>query len=708
MLVRPSALVLAILAVVCHAEEVVLPTVNVDANNLENAETPIDNYVAKRSRTATKTDTKLAEAPQSISVVTAKQIKDQNAQSLSEALRYSAGVVAETYGVDNRGDWVSVRGGSTGSMILDGLRQPLTGWWGSVRDEPFAFERVEVLRGPSSVMYGQNAPGGLVNMVSKRPQAKTSRELTLQYGSFDHKQLSLDMTGALNKDASQQYRLLFLVKDSGTQVDYAQNERIFVAPSLTLIPNDTTILTLYTQYQKDESGNTNAFLPYQGTLLPAPNGMIADSLFLGEPAWDTYGGERIRVGYELDKTLDSEWTLRHHLRYDNSRGHMSTVYAAWWEGFKDANGNANPQGEYLSRDWYAYAPTNIVLNSDIQLEGKFNWGGLQHTLLVAADILSAKSTNPSADGRISDLNVYHPVYGTASEPVIDFGVNNPTYTHQLGVTLQDQIKVNHQWHVVAGLRYDRSRLVVKEAATDSAEDNALTGKLGVVYLAPQGISPYLSYSQSFEVIPGIDINNQIFEPKRGEQIEAGIKWSPTDERFMLSAAVYQLKEKNRPTAAKADPNKQVQIGEVTIDGLEIEGSAKFKQWEMLGNITLTKGGISASDTNNDPLMNTQLESIPKQSAAFWLKHHFAQPVLNGWSAGAGVRHLGKNWAEGEIIQVPAVTLFDALITYETKSWSASLNATNLTDKAYLATCLGRGDCWFGSRQQVTGSLRYKF
>ena len=172
--------------------------------------------------------------------------------------------------------------------------------------------------------------------------------------------------------------------------------------------------------------------------------------------------------------------------------------------------------------------------------------------------------------------------------------------------------------------------------------------------------------------------------------------------------IYQLKEKNRPTAAKADPNKQVQIGEVTVEGFELEGSAKFDHWEMLGNYTLTNGSISASDTDNDPLMNKQLESIPKQSAAFWLKHKFAQPLLKGWSVGTGVRYLGQNWAEGEIAKVPAVTLLDALISYDTNHWTASINASNLTDKAYLATCLGRGDCWFGSRQQLTGSLRYKF
>lgn len=294
-------------------------------------------YVAKRSRAGTKTDRPLNETPQSISVVTAECIKDQNAQTLSETLRYSAGVTAETYGVDNRGDWISIRGTSA-AIFLDGLREPLTGYWGSTRDEPYAFERVEVIRGPSSVMYGQNTPGGLVNMVSKQPQAETKREISVQYGSYDHKQLALDFTGAANNDASVLYRLVMLGKDSDTQVDYAKDQRIYVAPSLTFLPGEKTAFTVYVQYQKDESGNTDVFLPWEGTLLPAPNGPISDSLFISEPAWDSYGGERKRIGYSLDHTLTDTWSLRHHLRYDDLEGHMTSAYAAWWLGFKDASG----------------------------------------------------------------------------------------------------------------------------------------------------------------------------------------------------------------------------------------------------------------------------------------------------------------------------------------------------------------------------------
>ncbi|HEX7025739.1 MAG TPA: TonB-dependent receptor plug domain-containing protein, partial [Gammaproteobacteria bacterium] len=224
-----------------------------DSGATETATGPVDGYAAARSATGTKTDTPIKEIPQSISVISAGQIRDQNAQTLQEALGYSAGVRAATYGVDNRGDWFTLRGSSESSVLLDGLRLPLSGWYGSVRNEPFAFERIEVLRGPSSIVAGQNAPGGVVNMVSKLPLAEARRLVSLQLGNFDHKQIALDSTGPFTDGGNLLYRVVALAKDSGTQIDHATDERQYISPSLTWLAGDKSILTVYAQYQKDES-----------------------------------------------------------------------------------------------------------------------------------------------------------------------------------------------------------------------------------------------------------------------------------------------------------------------------------------------------------------------------------------------------------------------------------------------------------------------
>ena len=279
-----------------------LPSLNVGAGQ-ETANGPVDGYVAARSATATKTDTPINEVPQSITVITADQIQDQNAQSIQEVLRYTAGVRSEHYGLDNRGDWFTLRGGSEGSVLLNGLRVPLTGWYGVVRNEPYAFERIEVLRGPASVIAGQNGPGGVVNLVSKRPQADGMREVAVQFGNESRKQVAADMTGALDSDGSLLDRPGLLGKDSGTQVDHADEQRIFIAPSLTWLPAAGTSIIVFAEYQKDESGNVNGFFPIEGTLTPAPNGFIPSETFIGEPDWDRYGGERIRFAYQVEHAL---------------------------------------------------------------------------------------------------------------------------------------------------------------------------------------------------------------------------------------------------------------------------------------------------------------------------------------------------------------------------------------------------------------------
>ncbi|AXI03334.1 TonB-dependent siderophore receptor [Aquirhabdus parva] len=665
----------------------------------ETASSAVKGYVAKRSSAGTKTDTALLEIPQSISVITADQIKDQNAQSISEALRYSAGVTAEPYGVDNRGDYYALRGGSSGSVVLDGLRLPLIGSWGSMHDEPYAFQRVEVIRGPSAVTYGQNPPGGLVNLVSKQPQKTAQHEIVIQGGTNDHRQVAVDFTGPIDQDGTLLYRFVGLTNNSGTQVEYAKVRRDYIAPSLTWLPDSKTKLMIYGQYQKDESGNTNAFLPWAGTRLDAPGSYpkISSRLFIGEPDWDSYGGQRTRIGYSFERKLSDDWTLRQNLRHDNANGHYNTMYAdcCGWMG-------PRPSDRTVNRVWYAGQPTSDVTSADLQLEGKLNFDRLEHTLFFGVDSAQERSTNPSVSGLDpTPFDLYAPVYGRFAEPVADFGVISPTRTTQLGISVQDQIKFDHHWVLVAGLRHDHAKVTVDDSANAGVDESAWSRRFGLVYLADHGLAPYLSYSQSFEALAGTDFYGQTFKPKRGEQYEAGLKWSPIGKPYMVSVATFQLKEKNRLTTDPNNPQNQLQLGEVTVKGFELEGNARYQNLEVLGSYTYT----NARDTTG-PVKGTQLESIPKHSASLWAKYNFALADVSGFSVGSGVRYLGRNWGEGAVIDVPATTLVDALVSYTQDKWSVSLNAKNLFDKEYVATCLGRGDCWLGTRRSLVGSVSY--
>jgi iron complex outermembrane recepter protein len=681
-----------------------LPAVRVKATaDKESATGPVQGYTARRSATATKTDTPLNEVPQSISVITADQVRDQASPNMQEVLRYSAGVRNEMYGIDNRGDYFSMRGGSEGSVLLDGLRLPLTGWWGVIRNEPYAFERIEVLRGPASVIAGQNGPGGVVNLVSKRPQAEAAREVQVQVGNNDHKQVSADLTGPIDAEGRLLYRLVALRKDSGTQVNHAVDERTYFAPSLTWKPTSGTSLNLYAQYQKDNTGNTNAFFPIQGTLTPAPNGPIPTDTFIGEPSWDRYGGDRKRFGYQLEQQISSNWLLRHNLRHDRTDGYIRTMYAKWWDGFVNADSSPNPNGRYLNRIWYASDDHSTITNTDVLLEGKLNFGNTRHTLLVGVDAMRGKWDKVDyGEGDATPLDVYSPVYG--SFPLPDLAASPTTHTHtrtrNIGLLVQDQIKFDDRFSFVAGLRRDLARTTTDDQLA-SQYDSATSANLGGVYLGPNGLSPYLNYSESFE--PVAPSNGQIFRPKRGKQLEAGVKWSPDQQRFTVSSAVYELREANRVVTGPA-VGTSTQLGEVTVRGFEIEGNLTLPAWDVIAQHTY----MDARDTGDAARSHIQLAGIPRRSTSIWAVHKFDHLGLAGFRAGAGARHVSGNADELGNNGVPGVSIYDLLLAYDRGPWRVALNVSNLTDKAYIATCLSRGDCWFGAQRRAVLSTAYRW
>lgn len=682
-----------------------LPEVRVRAE-AETATGPVPGYVARRSATATKTDTPLLETPQSVTVISAEQIRDQAPPNLQEALRYTAGVRHELYGVDNRGDWVSLRGSESTTTFLDGLRLPLTGWYGVVRNEPYAFERIEILRGPSSIVAGAMDPGGVVNLVSKRPLAQAQREVGVRLGNHAHKELQADLTGPLNEDRSLLYRLVAVGRDSGTQVRHADDKRSFLAPSLTWAPRAGHTLTVYAEYQEDRSGNTNAFLPRAGTLEEAPNGPIPSDLFIGEPAWDRYGGTRKRAGYSAAHELGDGWRLRHQVRHDEVAGLQKSMYANWWQGFRDAAGNPDPNGRYLNRTWYIYDDRARITTGELLFEGQAELLGMRHRLLVGLDGLRQQASKASASGAATPLDVYDPVYGSFDEPELGAAPTTRNHIRRLGVLLQDQFKPTEAVAVRLGLRHDKVRNTVVGGQTE--RDSANSVNLGATYQVLPGWAPYASYSESFDPVSGTDAQGRAFKPKRARQFEVGVKWESPVRRAQATASVYTLREKNRLTSDPDNVGYSVQLGEARVRGFELEGKADVGPWNLLGSYSHTRARASAASWGGNLDPTQQLEGIPEHMASAWAVYRFARFGLPGWQLGAGVRHVGRIGDGTGAVHVPSVTLFDWMTAYETGPWRFALNVNNLTDKDYIATCLARGDCWFGQRRKavLTASLRF--
>jgi iron complex outermembrane receptor protein len=527
----------------------------------------------------------------------------------------------------------------------------------------------------------------------------------VQFGNDSHRQLQADLTGPLNADGSLQYRVVALAKRSDTQVDHAFDERDLFAPSLKWRPDAATSLTLFATYQRDESGNLNAFFPAAGTLLPAPNGPIPMNTFIGEPDWDTYGGERLGFGWRFERRLNDTWTLRQSLRNERTDGKMRTMYAAWWYGFVDATGTPDPNGTYLNRVFYAADDKDRVTNADLLVEGKLRAGGAAHTLLLGLDGFNSRAAQRYyGDVLATPLDVYRPVYGSYPLPALPDTPEVVTRARRVGVLLQDQIKFDDRWVVVAGLRHDRARTSVEGGSAQ--KDSAVSKNLGAVWLAEGGWSPYINYSESFDPVSGTDAAGNPFKPQRGRQVEAGVKWQPAGSRLSATAALYQLREKNRLAADPDNVGFSVQRGEVTVKGLELELAGHLAAWDLTAQYSFTDAQITHTSTSDVRYLGQQLEAIPKHSASAWAVHRFA--ALPGLRAGLGVRHVGKSSDGVGGLDVPAVALFDALLSFDTGPWRMALNVNNLADKRYIASCLERGDCWFGNRRRAVMTAAYRW
>jgi iron complex outermembrane receptor protein len=663
-----------------------LSEIRVDANTApETATTPVIGYRAKNAVTATKTDTPLSETPQSVTVVTRDQIVDQGATNLQDALNYAAGVRSDAYGLDSRTDSVRVRGAYP-DIYLDGLRQAYGYYTSTTRTEPYTLERLEVLRGPSGMLFGAGTAAGVVNMVSKRPLQEAQREVGVQFGSFGRRQIQADLTGPLNADGSLSYRLIALQRKSDTQVDYVPDDRSLIAPSLTWRPNAATSLTLQGLWQKDKSGSSSQFLPWEGTLLSNPNGRLPGSRFIGEPG-DFYNSERKTFGWLFEHKFNDNWTVRQNFRYAQNENANQYHYGAAFSGF-DSWSSDPVSKRVLGRYFDNQLTLNRTQTLDNHVEGHFQTGALKHTLLVGADFARQRE-NVWSGTTFDTIDVYAPVYGHRDVP--DAVALPRARQRQTGLYLQDQIKLDN-WILVAGLRHDKA--VSSAAGSDEQKSSATTKRLGLMYASPSGWSPYVSYSESFT--PQSPRQGRIFTPLRGEQWEVGVKYEPKDRALAFSAAVYDLREKNQ--IVEEQPNVFSQRGLTKTKGVELEAKGSIgRDLDLVAHYNYTDA-------------DAQIEGLPKHQASVWAKYRFSIGGVNGFSAGAGVRLMSsfRDTQFGVGPRVPGIALADLVFAYDTANWRYALNINNVTDKVYFSTCLSRGDCWYGSRRNVVASATYRF
>lgn len=682
----------------------------------ETAWGPVEGYAATRSATGIKTDTPLKEIPQSISVVGQEQIRDQGAQTLQDTLRYTTGVVADGYGIDSRTDSPLIRG-TDATEYLDGLRRTFNYYTYNYRVDPFFMERVEVLRGPASVLYGQGAVGGIVNSVSKRPSQQRSGEVTAEYGSFDFKQTKVDFTGPLSQDGKWSYRLTGLARDAGTQVDHVDDDRLAIQPAITYRPQEGTSITLLGHFQRDHTGSTQQFLPHVGTRFPSASGIIPWDSFVGEPndKYDTdVASGTLLVEHEFSDTLK----LRHSSRYTD----IHNVYNTHYPGFFFGNLFANPSFPYLSPQQdtidriQQFTETDTqIFNTDTSLVKEFATGAVEHKLLGGFDYADfhAEQMSGSALDR-TPFNVYNPVYGQPktllAASCIAFGTpvaqvpvcaQPDQDVSQAGFYVQDQLRLGN-WIAVLGARHDR--VENKTEGSAAQKDEATTYRAGLMYAFANGVTPYVNYAESFIPVVGTTAGGSPFDPREGVMYEAGFKYQPVGSNFTVNAAVYDIVESNRLSSDPNNPNFSIQGGEVGIKGFEIEAKGQVtSSLKIIASYSYTDAEYTGGDNKG-----FKVESIPEHLASLWAVKDFSLFGRDGFSAGGGVRYVGTSWDGTDALKTPAYTVFDAMVAYETDAWRFQVTGTNLEDEEYLTTCLSRGDCFRGTSRTVIAGITRKF
>lgn len=672
------------------AADAALPEVKVSATQRNSRDRVV---TQERAATVGKSNVSVQDTPFSINVIDVEQIRETGAKNVQDALLYSAGVYAGRYGFDTRGDWAAIRGLSP-SNYIDGLRG-IFGFYNNVRPEIYTLSAVEVLRGPSSVLYGQADLGGIVNVVTKRPQKTATREVEVQLGSHERKQIAADFTGPLNAEGTWLYRLVALKRDSDTQVDYVNDDALVIQPSLTWQPNVDTRVTAQFVHQQNDTKVSSQFLPSKGTLDPAPLGRIPSSRFAGEPDWDRYDMRKNELSLFWDQRLSSVWQVSTSLRKTHSASVTREIYTSVGP-IPDNAGNT-------SRTVHAADRKTEVLATDVRLEGSLALGPTRHKVAVGLDYQDAlwEEHNYFSQSGIGIFNVYRPVYGTVGNLNLQALrlVDRPdNQIIQTGVYLMDHIEWG-PWVASAAVRRDRARNeVLNIGAPDTVVRNSeTTGRLGLMYRFDNGISPYISVANAF--LPNLGTDGtpaaSFLKPTTGRQKEAGIKYLSLSGNTSVALAWFDIEQENRVVDG-ATPGGREQVG-ATTDGWELEVRHRMGALELLGN-------YSSIDALN-AVTGKRLSSIAEKTASAWAQYRFAA----GWRAGFGARYTGNVTGNAGVPVVPSVSLYDLMVGYSTGAWDVRFDVKNLADKEYVSWCRGLNqDCGYGESLNAALTARYRF
>ena len=600
----------------------------------------------------------LLDIPAAVSVITSQEIKLRNAETVEEVLNYTAGASTDSYGADDRFDYFSIRGFEA-YTYRDGLT--LGANFGGVREEPFAYERVEVFKGANSATFGISDPGGSLNYVTKTPRGEKFGEVYTEFGTNNTKEMGLDFGDTLNEDGTLSYRFTGLLRDGELEYPFSENDEVFAMGSLQWRPTDATELTLIVDHLDRD------YVPGSGGV-PIGYDFDRSSVFYGEPEYNFRGTERTTVSLMATHDHGNGLKFSSNMRYTDGTDNFGYAYVS------------GSEGDTVNRSFFGSEGSGDSFIADVHLSYDGMIGSATSKTVAGLEFSRSDESDQLFFGGAPSVNLNNPVYTGAPDSVPMFA-DVDTETEGKAIYFQQELNWNEKVIASFGLRHDWIDVTETNnlASTVTEGDiSATTGRVGLTYKITPEIAVYGSFAQS--VVPaGTGV-----APEEGEQFELGAKWRPALTNALFSASVYDLSKTNI-TRTNPDTNLREAIGEVGVRGIDLEAKSEFGAYDITASYSyldaeIVENGTSGNEGNTPGLVSSNIASI-------WVSRTWENLGAGDLTAGMGLRYNGGYFFDDSntVGETGSFVVVDAAVSYDlTRQTTLSASVTNLFDEKHVA------------------------
>ncbi|MEO1350120.1 MAG: TonB-dependent siderophore receptor [Cyanobacteria bacterium J06635_15] len=649
-----------------------------------------EGYNPSSASTATRTDTPLLDIPQSIQIVPQQVIEDRSTDTVIESVETVSGVVYNGGFADAPTGSVIIRGFDQAQQFRNGFRDSdRTGL--SALD---TVERIEVLKGPASVLFGAVEPGGIINVVTRQPLSDPFYNLAFEAGNRSFYQPSLDVTGPLNAEESVLYRFIASYQSSDSFQDFADSEITTVAPSVAFSFEDRTNLNLFYEYI-----DYSASPPEDYSFLLSDGSRPSRSFYPSYPDFAFREFTTQKFGYLFDHEFSDNWQIRHNFSATVSDVEDAQTFPSLL--VDDRFLELDPSDREFTRDNYY---------GNIDLLGEFDTGSISHQLLIGFDVNRAEDSFAFSSGTVPSLDLLNPNYDVPRPDNFVPAFSDANFTTSYGLYLQDQVSLRDDLKLLVGGRFDwvSQRTEVEGEDPQEQDDTAFSPRIGLVYQPSDAVSLYASYSRSFVSTFGSNPDGNVFDPSQGTQHEVGIKADFLESRLSTTLAAYHITKSNLTTTDPDDPNFSIQVGEQRSQGVELDVAGEiFPGWNLVASYAYTDAEITE---DNDLPEGNKLTNVPEHQASLWTTYEIQTGDLEGLGFGLGLFYIGERPGDLEnTFMLSDYFRTDAAIFYRKDQFNAAINFRNLFNTDYFRASDG-GDLFLfrGEPFTVTTSIGWEF